>query len=42
VVALGLVGLLAILIGVALLADDDTQPCGCAPVRSPSPSSSAT
>ncbi|WP_204004854.1 hypothetical protein [Virgisporangium aurantiacum] len=41
VVALGLLGLLAILVGVALLADDDTPPCGCSPVRAPSASSSA-
>jgi hypothetical protein len=42
VVALGLIGLLAILVGVALLADDDTPPCGCSPIRSPSaPSSTA-
>ena len=41
VVALGLVGLLAILIGVALLADDDTAPCGCSPIPSPTASSSA-
>jgi hypothetical protein len=41
VATLGLVGLVAILVGVALLADDDTPPCGCSPVRSPSASSSA-
>ena len=42
VVALGLVGLLAILTGVALLADDDTPPCGCTPIpASPSASRSA-
>jgi hypothetical protein len=42
VVALGLLGLLAILVGVALLADDDTPPCGCSPVRPPSWSPSAS
>ena len=41
VVGLGLVGLLAILIGVALLVEDDDVPCGCSPVPLPTASSAA-
>ncbi|GAA0898592.1 hypothetical protein GCM10009557_73980 [Virgisporangium ochraceum] len=41
VAALGLVGLLAVLVGVALLADGTDAPCSCSPIPSPTAASSA-
>lgn len=41
VAALGLVGLIAVLVGVALIADDAAAPCSCSPIPSPTAASSA-